>query len=459
MTTLHSLMSLRLFSRSLVLFLVAGVGLFSAEPATANSLPKTSTAEQSVSRPTLRVECNHADWNYRVGEPVSFLVRISEADTPVAGAQISYTVGPEKMPAETRTAVTDAEGIARIDGGTLTVPGFVRCSVEVNHEGHRLRGAATAAFSPELIEPTQSEPADFDAFWDKTRELLAKLPIDARLTPMPEESTDAFDVFMVSLQNIGTPPARSSRFYGVLTVPRGEGPYPAMLIPPGAGIRKLRGQKDWASRGFITLEVGIHGVPVNLPGELYGALSGALDSYYLINLDTPTRYYFRRVIAGCLRSLDYLVTHAKWDGKNLIALGGSQGGYLTLATTALDSRVTACVVAFPAYCDVSGYVHGRAGGWPGLRFEDPTEPARAEKIATTAYFDGVNFARRIKVPGHYGWGYNDATCPPTTMFAAYNLIRAPKTLSIFKEMGHPRIPELTAAEAAWLTSHLASREQ
>jgi cephalosporin-C deacetylase-like acetyl esterase len=153
---------------------------------------------------------------------------------------------------------------------------------------------------------------------------------------------------------------------------------------------------------------------------------------------------------GCLRANDYLVSHPKWDRKNLIDFGGSQGGYLTITTTALDPRVTACVVAFPAYCDVTGYVHGRAGGWPGMRFEDPAEPGRAAKVATTAYFDSVNFARRIKVPGHYGWGYNDETCPPTSTFSAYNVITAPKTLDIFKEMGHPRVPQLTVVEREWL---------
>ncbi|MEO6569151.1 MAG: acetylxylan esterase, partial [Opitutaceae bacterium] len=121
---------------------------------------------------------------------------------------------------------------------------------------------------------------------------------------------------------------------------------------------------------------------------------------------------------------------------------------------ALDPRVTAVVAAFPAYCDVTGYIHDRAGGWPGLRFADKNEPGRDAKIATTAYYDTVNFARRLKVPGHFGWGYNDETCPPTSTFSAYNVITSPKTLSIFKEMGHPRVPALTLAEREWLFRQL-----
>ncbi len=405
---------------------------------------------QPAATSPVRVTCDHADWNYLPGEPVKFTVSVMSGDAPTAGATVTYSIGLEMMPAEKKTAVTGADGTVVLDGGTLPAPGFLRCIATIDRDGRTQRGLATAGFSPEKIKPTQIEPPDFDAFWNKAKAELAALPLDPRLTPMPEETTDKIEVFQVSLQNIGTPPSRTSRFYGVLCVPRGAGPFPTMMIPPGAGIRKLRGQVQWAERGFITLEVGVHGIPVILPQELYTSLNGALGNYPTLNLDDPGRYYFRRVLMGCLRANDYLVTQPKWDHKNLIDFGGSQGGYLTITTTALDPRVTACVVAFPAFCDVTGYVHGRAGGWPGLRFADPNEPGRAAKIATTAYFDSVNFARRIKVPGHYGWGYNDETCPPDSTFSAYNVITASKTLDIFKEMGHPRVPGLTVVEREWL---------
>jgi cephalosporin-C deacetylase-like acetyl esterase len=265
---------------------------------------------------------------------------------------------------------------------------------------------------------------------------------------LPDRNTEAYEVFEVNLQNIGTPPATTSRFYGILCVPRGNGPFPAMMSPPGAGVRGPGTESTWAQRGFITLSVGVHDAPPSAfaPGQD----SGVPGNYQLVGLDNPDHYYFRRVFMGCLRANDFLVAHPKWDHKTLIALGGSQGGFLTITTTALDPRVNACVVSFPAYCDVTGYVHGRAGGWPGIKFDDKTDPQRDAKIATTAYFDSVNFARRIKVPGHYGWGYNDETCPPDSTFSAYNVITAPKELTIVKEMGHPRVPALTEAETAWL---------
>ena len=170
-------------------------------------------------------------------------------------------------------------------------------------------------------------------------------------------------------------------------------------------------------------------------------------------------YYYRRVYLGCLRANDYLVSHPKWDGKNLVVMGGSQGGQLSIVTAALDSRVTALAADYPAYSDVTGYLSGRAGGWPGmfrpgrdgklvtLRDDDP-------RLATTRLYDAVNFARRIKVPGHYWWGYNDETCPPTSTFAAYNVITAPKELVIAPQQGHQSVPEQGRTTSAWVLARV-----
>ncbi len=434
----------------LLFLLLAGLmrPLFAQPAPGAAPTPASAPAPAPV---VVEVTCDRADWLYAPGDRVTFTLAVKADNAPAAGIQVSYTVGPEMMPAERKTITLDAAGRATIEGGTMTTPGFIRCITTVERAGRTFRGLATAGFSPEKIKPTQTEPADFDTFWTKTKEQLAALPIDAILTPLPNESDDKIEVFQVNLQNIGTAPARTSRFYGILCVPRGPGPFPAIMFSPGAGIRRYSGEKTWAGRGFITLQVGVHGVPVNLPEEVYSSLNGALTGYSSINLDHRDRYYFRRVFMGCLRANDYLRSHPKWDGKNLIAFGGSQGGFLSIVTAALDPKVTALVAAYPAYCDVTGYTQGRAGGWPGMRFlASADEPARDTKLANTAYFDAVNFARRVKVPGHFGWGYNDETCPPTSMFSAYNVVSAPKSLSIFKEMGHPMVPALSAAQREWV---------
>ena len=86
--------------------------------------------------------------------------------------------------------------------------------------------------------------------------------------------------------------------------------------------------------------------------------------------------------------------------------------------------------------------------------EGPLAHRSPDKIETTSYFDVVNFARRLKVPGLYTWGFNDETCPPTSMYAAYNVITAQKKLLLALETGHNNIPEQVAEVQAWLQALL-----
>ena len=156
--------------------------------------------------------------------------------------------------------------------------------------------------------------------------------------------------------------------------------------------------------------------------------------------------------------MDYLFSRDEFDGKNLIVWGGSQGGALSIVTAALDNRVKGLVSLYPALSDMTGYLHGRAGGWPHM-FNEQNAPfmAKEDKINASAYYDVVNFARFVTVPGFYTWGYNDETCPPTSYYAAYNQIKAPKELFVAKETGHFSIPEQRIKIQEWLLNKLVSK--
>lgn len=451
--------------KSLRLLLLAGLLAVPSFAAT-DTLPVPAHAQARVtSAPKtdgvqITVAPDKADWTYAVGQPVKFTIAVTRDGQPVGDASVSYQVGPEMLPAENRTA-TLSGGRAEIDGGTLDVPGFIRCTVNAEIDGKSYRGLATAGFAPEQIKFTQTEPADFDAFWNSSLAELAKVPLDPQLTELPDRGNDKVTVYHVSFRNIGGTPWNNlyARVYGILCVPRAPGKYPAVLQVPGAGVRPYGGDRGLAEKGVITLQIGIHGIPVNLPKELYDQLgAGALNGYNVFNLDNRGGYYYRRVYLGCVRANDFLASLPEYDGQNLYVMGGSQGGQLSIVTAALDSRVKGLAAMYPAYCDVTGYLHGRAGGWPHM-MRPGADGGRAfqatpEKIAVTSYYDVVNFARRIKVPGHYSWGYNDTTCPPTSIYAAYNVITAPRFLTVAVEAGHNALPSQHAAARAWLSEKL-----
>lgn len=419
-------------------------------------LASALAAQDHIGTVQVRVSTDRADWLYQPGQPVRFRITAIQDGHPLTGISITYRVGPEMMtPRIEKTVVLPAEGLV-IDGGTMTEPGFLRCIATVEKNGKTYRGLATAGFQPQSIQPTQVNPGDFDAFWAAGKAELAELPIDARIIPLPEYGNASANCYQVNLQNVGMANA-PSRFYGILCEPKAPGKYPALLAVPGAGVRAYNGLADLAARGIITLQVGIHGIPVTMEPAVYTSLGvGALANYNTFGLDDRDRYYYRRVYLGCVRANDFLTSLPNWDGQNLVVTGGSQGGALSIVTAALDPRVKGLAAYYPALADVTGYLHNRAGGWPHMfrAAEGPRAHRSPDKIKTTQYYDVVNFARRVNVPGLYTWGFNDETCPPTSMYAAYNVIPGRKELLLALETGHNNVPEQVAAVQAWLLRFL-----
>jgi len=400
------------------------------------------------------VSPDHDDWQYKTGEKANFTVQVFYHLNLLKDVKAYYEIGSEKMDPVIKDSLVLKGKPFVLEGGTLSSPGFLRCVVTVDFEGRRYRGLATAGFDPAEIKPIVKQPSDFTSFWESAKAELAKVPVNPRMTLMPERCTENTNVYLVNLQNIG-----NSRLYGIVSIPRKDGKYPAILEVPGAGVRAYSPDVNLSERGVITFVIGIHGVPVTLDPGLYSDLgSGSLREYWTFNMDNRDRYYYKRVYLGCVRANDFITSLPQFDGTNLAVMGGSQGGALSIITASLDPRVKYLAAYYPALCDVTGYLSGRAGGWPhffdknNVRYHNTKE-----KLETIPYYDVVNFAMDLKVPGVYTWGFNDETCPPTSMYAAYNMIHSPKTLNLALETGHWTYPEQNIRMQNWLIEVLTKK--
>ena len=401
----------------------------------------------------VHVTPDHADWTYKPGEKVNYTVSVTRNEELIPNCKIRYEIGPEKMTPVKKDSLILTSGTVKLDGGTMTGEGFSRCVVITNIDGKDYRGLATAGFNPAALKPVIDYPSDFNIFWENAKNDLAKVPMDARMTLLPDRCSEKSNVYMVNLQNYKD--GGTVREYGILCVPKKEGKYPALLRVPGAGVRPYNGDVAMADKGIITLEIGIHGIPVNMDPGVYANLgAGALAGYWTYNLDDKDKYYYKRVYLGCVRANDFIYSLPQFDGSHLAVTGGSQGGALSLVTAGLDPRVKYLGAFYPALSDLTGYTQNRAGGWPHMFDKNNPVNLTESKLKTAAYYDVVNFARQIKVQGAYSWGYNDETCPPTSMYPAYNVITAPKELWIYQETGHWTYPEQTERMNNWLYTML-----
>ncbi len=394
----------------------------------------------------VKVAPDHDDWIYNTGESVVFEVSLS-GDTPDLFS-VSYEIGPEKMSTWKKGSFNSSDKEFVIDGGTMKVPGFLRCIVTITHGDTKQTEYATAAFQPGEITPTTRYPEDFLSFWEKTIASAREIPLDTQLTLMENKCTETYNVYQVSYLNN----EYKNRSYGILTIPVKSGEFPAIIRFPGAGVHPLGGNLTIAGKNVITLDLYIHPFPVLWEKEFYDNLKNSpYIDYKFWGSYNRDAYYFKRVISGCVKAVDVIFSLPQFDGKNLASWGSSQGGALSIITTSLDKRIKMLVALCPAMCDFTGYLYGRAGGWP--HFFDPENIKKyntRDVLNTLPYYDVVNFARNIKVPGFYSWGFNDETTPPTSFYSAYNVIKAPKQVFTIPEGQHKIYPEQREKTNQWI---------
>lgn len=376
---------------------------------------------------------DHQDWTYKVGETATFRISVTKSATPLAGAVIDYEAGPEMYQDVKKTAVVLKDGTLTVKG-KMTKPGFYRVDVKTTIGGKEYKGACAAAFSPEQLKPTTVNPADFDQFWQNAISEARHTDLNPTKRLLPERCTKDVNVYEVSFQNVRW----GSRTYGILCEPVKPGKYPALLRVPGAGVRPYGGDIYTASKGAVTLEIGIHGIPVTMQQSVYDDLGqGALNGYWEFGMDNRDKSYYKHVVLGCIRALDYIEQYTPWNGKELGVTGSSQGGFLSLATAGLDRRITFYAPVHAALCDHTASLKGVACGWPHYFYWNKGK-GMEKQIETSRYYDGVNFARRITnaQTGWFSFGYNDDVVPPTTAWATYNIVKGPKSITPYQQTAH-----------------------
>ena len=277
------------------------------------------------------VQPDHQDWTYRTGEEATFNVSVLKSGTLLNDVSIDLAAGPE-MYQDVKKQTVLKDGTLKLSG-TMRQPGFYRVDVTAHVGGKDYKGACGTAFSPEQLQPSTVMPADFQSFWQDAVAEARKTDLDPMKRLLPERCTKDVNVYEVSFQN----ECWGSRTYGILCVPVKEGRYPALLRVPGAGVRPYGGDVYTASQGAITLEIGIHGVPVTMEQKVYDNLNnGALRGYWEYNMDSREKHYYHHVILGCIRAIDYISEYTPWNHQELGVTGSSQGGFLSLATAGID---------------------------------------------------------------------------------------------------------------------------
>jgi cephalosporin-C deacetylase-like acetyl esterase len=394
----------------------------------------------------VKVSPDHKDWNYKAGEKAVFSVEVLRSSTLLDNVEVYYEAGPDMYPNVKKQAVLK-DGTMKYTA-TMKKPGLYSLKVKAHVGNKDYEGSCTAAFSPEEIKPFAQCPNDFDTFWQNALKDARNNDLNPTRTLLPERCTKDVNVYEVSFVNNRW----GSRIYGILCIPVTPGKYPALLRVPGAGVRPYSGDIYTASKGAITLEIGVHGIPVTMAQHIYDRLlDGALNNYWDSNVNDPDKNAYKRIVTGAVRSVDYIASLPEWDGKIIGVTGASQGGFLSIAVAALDKRITFMGAVHDAMCDYEAETHGTAGGWPHYFLYDKADP---KKVEGARYYDGVNFARRLRCNCWFSFGYNDEVVPPTSSYGTYNIVTAPKKLSVYQQTSHFWYQEQWDEWQSWLLEQM-----
>jgi cephalosporin-C deacetylase-like acetyl esterase len=411
---------------------------------------------------TIEVAADRPDALYQSGERITFRLQLKDGDKPVVGQRLMYKLSKDGIAALGEGSVETGAEPATVQA-SLSEPGFVRCDVTFNARATRpITATAGAGIEPLKIKGSLPVPDDFDAFWAKQRAIVQGEPIKPVLTPVesPDGSIETFDVQIAG-------PAPGNNVSGYLARPKGATAksLPAILYPHSAGVRDsdLKHAVRGARLNAITFDFNAHGLPNGKGEAFYKAQypDGPFKGYSSRGMNDRDQMYFRGMYMRLMRALDFLTTLPEWDGKILIVEGSSQGGGQALVAAGLDPRVTLGLASVPAMCDHTGLVANQAAGWPRmlkLDADGKTDPAATQVVR---YFDAMNFATRIKCPTIVSVGFIDKTCPPTSVFAAYNNIPAgvDKKIVMRVDMGHAFPADLISEWDKVVKDHVASMRQ
>jgi cephalosporin-C deacetylase len=317
----------------------------------------------------------------------------------------------------------------------------------------------------EQYRPALTEPDDFDEFWAKTLAHSRGFDLAATFTPVPNGLV-TIDTFDVTFAGFG-----GHRIHGWLHLPaNADGPLPAVVeyIGYGGGRGVAHERTLWASAGYAHLVMDTRGQGAETPDPDPATGDIAAPGFLTRGVLDPTRHYYRRVFTDAVRAVEAARSHPAVDPARVAVTGGSQGGGITLAAAGLVPDLMAAMPDVPFLCDfprattlldTRPYVEVR--NFVKLHREHAQAVTR-----TLSYLDGVFHARRADAPALFSVALMDDTCPPSTVYAAYNHYGAlngvdddAKQISVYPFNGHEGGAAVhDAVKIAWLADLVGARQ-
>jgi cephalosporin-C deacetylase len=290
-------------------------------------------------------------------------------------------------------------------------------------------------------------PADFDAFWERGLAEMHALDPQVALEPAGFQAPFA-ECLHLYFNGVG-----GARVHAKLVRPKNvPQPHPALLMFHGytGDSGDWSDKLGYAAQGFTVAALDCRGQGGR--SQDASQVSGNTQHGHIIRgLDDalggqPNKLLYRQIFLDTAQLARIVMHMPEVDAGRVGATGGSQGGALTVACAALEPGVQRAAPVFPflsdykrvwdmdqakdAYAELKEY----------FRHFDPRHEQEQAVFTALGYVDIQFLAPRIRGEVMWAIGLMDTVCPPSSQFAAYNKIGAPKSQLVYPDFGHEGLP-------------------
>lgn len=288
-------------------------------------------------------------------------------------------------------------------------------------------------------------PADFDAYWERAMAELDATDPQPELAPSTALQTASAECFDLWFTGVG-----GARIYAKYVRPKAKRSSPAVLQFHGYSGRSgdWLGLLPYAAEGLAIASMDCRGQGGK--SEDIGGIKGTtLRGHIIRGLDDPDpqQLLYRSIFLDTVQLARVVAAMPETDPDRMGSMGISQGGALALACGALEPRIRRIASVYPFLCDYQRVweMDLAKDAYEELRLffrhHDPRHERVSQLFERLGYIDCQHLAPRIRGEVLMLTGLMDTVCPPSTQFAAYNRITAPKEMVIYPDYGHEGLPD------------------
>ncbi|XDD48907.1 acetylxylan esterase [Leptospira sp. WS92.C1] len=285
--------------------------------------------------------------------------------------------------------------------------------------------------------PELHTPPDLEDFWSEAIRDLKNFPIKKQSKALLKGSIikeTIYDISFQSWQNV--------TLMGTLVIPRKRGDLPVVIHFHDYAHERPAIIKGLTETGVAQLIIDLrgHGSQLVRPQLKEGEVADPdwTPGYFTKGLDGKDSFYMKGLYLDVIRAIEFLRLSEGIDGENIILSGKSMGASLAVFGAAFTNRVKGLILETPNFCHIDDTQLKLETSWT-KEINQQLASSKTKKTAmkkSLAYYDSINFSKKIKVPTLVSVGLDDKISHPKSVFALFNHMNCDKRMQVYPTEGN-----------------------